>query len=114
VRNKRPNDRTTDQPTVTATAFEISEISENVASIEAVPRSLLPDGPARTTLLALASAGLDVYCYQSGGTLGTWCVWLEHDRYRIAEFVVLPQLWVPAYQALVAHQNNPDENGGAE
>lgn len=53
------------------------EAAENVQSVRRVPRSMLPDGPARDALLALAAAGRDCYCYASGGeTSGTWCVWL--------------------------------------
>ena len=48
-----------------------------LASVQAVPRSVLPDGPARKALLALAHAGL-AEAYASGGELtGTWCLWSD-------------------------------------
>ena len=53
------------------------EAAENVASVAAVPLEVLPNGPARDALSALAAVGYDVYAYASGGeTLGTWCAWL--------------------------------------
>lgn len=35
----------------------------NMASIHAIPRALLPDGPARSFLMTEANAGKDVYAY---------------------------------------------------
>ncbi len=82
------------------------EIERNVESIEAVPLAVLPAGPARDALLAIARRGRDCYAYASGGAeLGTWCVWLEdlanarkperNGRVQIAE-------WVTSWQALIA------------
>ena len=64
------------------------EAAQNVASIQTVPRELLPDGPARTRLLALAAVGRDVYAYHAGSAdRGIWNLWLEHERIPIAEYV---------------------------
>lgn len=50
----------------------------NLASLRDVPAHVLPDGPARTALVWLISAGHEAYCYASGGTLtGTRVVWLQ-------------------------------------
>lgn len=62
------------------------EIGWNLQSIEQVPLSELPDGRARTHLEKRAKAGEDVYAYQSGGSLGTWCVWLVNERVTVREF----------------------------
>lgn len=53
------------------------EAAENVASVRRVPRTVLPPGPARDALTAIAAAGYDCYAYASGGeSIGTWCAWL--------------------------------------
>jgi hypothetical protein len=61
------------------------EIAENLRSI----RELMPAGPARTCLEAMARVGRDVYAYNSGGPppLGTPCVWIETVRVPIVDYV---------------------------
>lgn len=59
----------------------------NVASIAAIPLTILPDGPARTLLIAEAAAGRDVYAYQpSPRDPGRWNIWYgplaDSDRPR--------------------------------
>ena len=78
-------------------------MQDNVASVNRVPRSILPDGPARDALVRLAQQG-DVYCYCSGGeTYGTWVAWFgdladaraDHDgRVPLTE-------WVTSWRALL-------------
>lgn len=52
------------------------ETAERVASVRRAPRRILPRGPAREALIAIAAAGYDCYAYASGGAvIGTWCAW---------------------------------------
>lgn len=64
-----------------------SEVRANVRSVTDVPRALLPVGAARARLERLAACGEDVYCYQSGGSRGAWCVWLADRRVTVADYV---------------------------
>ncbi len=59
----------------------------NITSILDVPRDLLPVGPARSALYDRAAAGEDCYAYQSGGSHGVWCVWLDDQRIPVTEYV---------------------------
>ena len=81
------------------------EAAENVASVASVPLEVLPNGPARDALSAVASAGYDVYCYASGGeTYGTWCGWLgplADVRFDRAGRVPLA-LWLEHWRELLA------------
>jgi hypothetical protein len=64
------------------------EIKANVKSIRAVPRALLPDGPARDELVRRAQAGEDVYCYHAGlGPDYTWNIWLVNERIEAHDYV---------------------------
>ena len=63
------------------------EVGWNLYSIELVPETELPKGPARDELIKRAKAEEDVYASQSGGSLGTWCVWLVNERVSVREFV---------------------------
>ncbi len=63
------------------------EAQANTASIFDVPRALMPDGPARESLMRRAMLGYDCYAYQSGGPRGTWCVWLNDERIPVTEYV---------------------------
>lgn len=58
---------------------EPHEIRENVGSIEACPERCL-SGDDRILALEWARQGLDVYAYTSGGSIGTWCLWLVNRR----------------------------------
>ena len=60
-----------------ATPCSQHEIAEHLDSLAAVPRDILPDGPARITLVGLATAGHDVYAYQAAGEHGPWNLWLQ-------------------------------------
>lgn len=55
------------------------EIADNVASIKACPERVL-SGHDRTFALHWARQGYDVYAYTSGGSIGTWCLWLADRR----------------------------------
>ena len=61
-------------------ADDARSIAENVASIEAVPAHLWPSEQDRIFALHFARHGYDVYAYTSGGSRGTWCLWLDHER----------------------------------
>jgi|SRR5579875_419803 len=52
-----------------------SEQDERIASLHAIPRDCLPDGPARDALLALASNGVECYAYQP--VMCDWRIWLQ-------------------------------------
>lgn len=52
-----------------------AEQDERVASLSAIPRDALPDGPARDALLALATNGIECYAYQP--VMCDWRIWLQ-------------------------------------
>ncbi len=59
----------------------------NLTSFLDVPRDLLPVGAARSALYDQAAAGKDCYAYQSGGSHGVWCVWLNDQRIPVTQYV---------------------------
>ncbi len=64
------------------------EARRNVASIDKVPRRVLPDGPIRAHLAQLASEGRDVYAYHAGpADAGVWNLWLETARVPVADYL---------------------------
>jgi hypothetical protein len=64
------------------------EIRSNVKSIAAVPRVLLPDGPARDELVRRAQAGEDVYAYRVGIRAPyRWNIWLVDARHEAQDYV---------------------------
>ncbi|HEV2238138.1 MAG TPA: hypothetical protein VGR57_15865 [Ktedonobacterales bacterium] len=128
--NRQPH-QPTDPPAPTpnpggfdaALADVIAEtIARNVASIEALPRDVLPDSPARRYLLHLAGAGHDCYAYLSGGhrdsqtpqgqRTGSWCLWIEpltricNGRDGRIPVLLWLQTWqwiAPAIHCAIAH-----------
>lgn len=55
-------------------AAHAAEVVENIANITALPLDVLPAGPARNALLALAEAGHDVTTYQPISS-SEWVIW---------------------------------------
>ena len=72
-------------------ALIVETILRNVESIHAVPLDVLPAGELRHLLLTRATDGVDLYCYQSGGTDGPWYLWLYGERLPLADYVAAGQ-----------------------
>ncbi|MGZ6363682.1 MAG: hypothetical protein ACXWP0_18565, partial [Ktedonobacterales bacterium] len=55
-----------------------AEVVENIARIAALPLDVLPAGPARDALFALAEAGHDINVYQPVGCEHRrWTIWVR-------------------------------------
>jgi hypothetical protein len=65
---------------------------ENVRSIQGIPESLLPKGPARKTLMGMARDGYNVYAdspLQTGrkDVQKTWNIWFNGYCYPLPEWL---------------------------
>ncbi|MGZ6321916.1 MAG: hypothetical protein ACXWQR_21755 [Ktedonobacterales bacterium] len=73
-----------------------AEVIETIAGIAALPLDVLPAGPARDALFALAEAGHDVSVYQPFGMPDTWNIWCRPE-YPYMQGRYSPQEWQAAY-----------------
>jgi hypothetical protein len=93
-----------------ATALAADEARwANVATIQEVPQSQLPSGPARQALLNMAEAGRDVYAYVPAGYWSyqggpRYNVWVEDTRYTAEE-------WARLYTAGLGELGENTSNG---
>lgn len=91
---------TTAHESLAAETEAARELTRNIASIAALPFDVLPPGPARDALYALAEAGHDVDVYRPMA-IDRYVIWVrpEHPwqdgRYS-------PQEWQDAYADMLA------------
>ena len=78
------------------------EATTNAATIAAISRDVLPDGPAREALLALAEGGCDVYAYSPRNRARDWqtptniTIWLA-PTFASWEGRMTPAEWMRVY-----------------